>query len=424
MKDYVITLFYIDPPVPNTPPIITIDLTKALPLNPLTIPLGPFTAPPITNVGLFLMPNQNSPVGPCGRSGPLTAINEGCSPISQLVFRAPDPKNGFFIQTPDSDTASASDEGIFVFTRPEPDSIYGVPSVGQTGKPVVITGPFDGNATNTGITCEPTGSTQPPPTYTPGQPIYVLAESPRKAVFTSPSNLTGPLQVTVDEGGKKTTAPFRNVGVNLTAPKTSLLKGEQTTLTVQVTGLQNLTQPVPLTLECNGVITMTGGTYQPLTIQPSQVRPDGTYTTTRDITGVQPGGWGATATVVTNRFDVCLTDDSNRHSGILWNTFTGDYIFITMGVPPRPPGQPPSGGTISPGGAPAVPPGGTSLTGTGKPIMKGCIITLTHNAPDRRVFARLDTCTKTGEASVQTGSPSKQFTITDKNIGDNTCAAK
>lgn len=423
MKDYVITLFYVDPPVPNPLPEIIVDLTKALPLNPVTIPLGPFTAPPKFGAGLFLMPNENAPVKPCDRTGAITAINEGCSPISQLVFRAPDPMNGFFVQTPDGDAATASSEGIFVFTRPEPDPVYVFPPVGQTGKPVVITGPFDGNATNTGITCEPLGPTQPP-TYTPGQPIYVIAESPRKAVFTSPSNLTGALQATVDEGGKKTKAPFRNVGVNLTAPKTSLLKGEQTTLTVQVTGLQNLTQPVPLTLECNGVITMTGGSYQPLTIQPSQVRPDGTYTTTRDITGVQAGGWGATATVVTQRFNACITDDSNRHSGILWNTFTGDYIFIAMGVPPRPSSQPPSGGTISSGGTPAVPPGGTSLSGTGKPVMKGCIITLTHNAPDRRVFASLDTCTKTGEASVQTTSPTTQFTITDRNIADNTCAVK
>jgi hypothetical protein len=52
--------------------------------------------------------------------------------------------------------------------------------------------------------------------------------------------------------------------------------------------------------------------------------------------------------------------------------------------------------------------------------MKGCIITLSHNAPDRRVFARLDACTKSGDASVETTSPKTNFNITDKNTADNT----
>jgi hypothetical protein len=52
--------------------------------------------------------------------------------------------------------------------------------------------------------------------------------------------------------------------------------------------------------------------------------------------------------------------------------------------------------------------------------MKGCIITLSHNAPDRRVFAKLDACTKTGDATVETNSPKADIKITDKNTADNT----
>jgi hypothetical protein len=198
----------------------------------------------------------------------LVTINEGCKPISQLVFKQP------------------TYEPITVNETPTPPVTFTVPILGQNGRPVVITGPFDGNSLNTGVTCQP-GTVSP-----------VIAESPRKAIFIAPTDVTGPMQVTVNEGGKKTTAPFRNVGVNLSAPKTSLMKGEQTTLTVQVTGLQGITSNVPLTLTCTGVITMQGGTNQSLVIQPSQVSPDGRYTTTRNITGVQAGGWGATATVM------------------------------------------------------------------------------------------------------------------------------
>jgi hypothetical protein len=201
--------------------------------------------------------------------------------------------------------------------------------------------------------------------------------------------------------------------VKLTAPKTDLLRGEKTTLTVQVTGLEGIKQPVPLTLTYGGVIVMEGGPYQPLVIQPSQVGADGRYSTTRGITGIQAGGWNANATVVTGPFDFCLQDDSVPARVVLSNTFTGDYMFTCPGcLPPK--GQ--QGGAA--GSSTASPNG---LSGTGTVSRKGCIIDLTHNAPDRRVFARLDPCINSGTATIETSSRVK-FTITDRNITDNTCA--
>jgi len=244
--------------------------------------------------------------------------------------------------------------------------------------------------------------------------INPIAKSPRKCVFEAPTNVRGPIELYLKEGNIQTKGEYRNVGVNLSAPKTSLLRGERTTLTVQVSGLEGINEPVPLTLECKGVITMEGGTYQPLVIRPSQVGADGRYSTTRGITGVQTGVWGATATVVTHRFDVCLQDDTAPARRVLWNTFTGDYIFTNPFPPPKPSGQPPQTDSTTP----------TSLPGTGKITMKGCIFTLEHNAPDRRVMSRIDQCTKTGRASVQTVSPKVKFTITDRNTTDNTCAVR
>jgi len=138
--------------------------------------------------------------------------------------------------------------------------------------------------------------------------------------------------------------------------------------------------------------------YQPLMIQPSQVGADGRYSTTRGVAGVQAGVWGTTATVVTHRFDFCLQDDSNPRTVVLVNSFTGNYLFPL--------------------------PGGTSLSGTGTVTRKGCIITLTDRQPDRRVQGNIDPCTKTGSASVQTSPPNTpkiKFTITDRNMTDNTC---
>lgn len=157
--------------------------------------------------------------------------------------------------------------------------------------------------------------------------------------------------------------------------------------------------PPVAALESHGVITMVGGNYQPLVIQPSQVGPDGRFTTTRGITGVQTGGWTATGTVVAHRFDFCLQDDSSPQRVILINTFTGDCFF------PQP--------------------GGVNLGGRGTVTKKDCIITLTDSRPDRRVQSTIDPCSQTGSASVQTSppnSPKVKFTITDRNTKDNTCA--
>ena len=314
-----------------------------------------------------------------------------------------------------------------------PLNTFQLPTIGQQGRTVVILGPFDGNAQNTTLNFSTLRSQVQDfekNTENVSGGFGLIAESPRKAVFECPTNVTGPIEIALNEGNTQTKASYRNVGVNLSAPKTSLLKGERTTLTVQVTGLQGIKQPVPLTLDSKGVITMEGGPYQPLVIQPSQVGADGRYATTRGITGVQTGVWGATATVVTHPFDVCLQDDSVPARVVLWNTFTGDYIFSRPGCLPPKGQQGKTGGTTQPGGttttAGAAGTQGSvgssnSLSGTGTVTRKGCIITLQHNAPDRRVFGQLDPCTNSGTTTIETPPTKMKFTITDRNTTDNTC---
>jgi len=323
-----------------------------------------------------------------------------------------------------------------------PDPKITIPSLGQQGRPIEILGPFDGNPSNTTLRYGPVGSSlqdfeKGPEDVSGGFGlIRPLAESPRKVVLEVPANLIGPIELNVKDGSNQATGTHRNVGVRLSAPKTNLLKGEKTILTTEVSGLQGITKAVPLTITSTGVITMEGGPFQPLMIEPSQVNTSGLYTTTRKVTGIMAGGWGATATVVTGRFNARLQDDTDPNRLFHFNSFTGDYIFACGGGSCRPGGS--TGGTQTggtpdkpgettlPGGTdppPVVPPPPVTLTGTGKPAMKGCIITLSHNAPDRRVFARLDACTKTGDASVETKSPKANFNITDKNTTDNTAGS-
>jgi hypothetical protein len=308
-----------------------------------------------------------------------------------------------------------------------------IPPLGQTGRPIVITGPFDGSFDNTKLTIG-------------GQPMKPLAESPRKLVVESPTNVTGPVGISVNEGGKETKGTFRNLRVDLTAPKTSLLKGESTELHVEVQGLQGIKEPIPLHLTNGGAVTMQGGNTQTMSIKPAEVQSNGIYTTTRTITGVQAGVWNATATVVV--FDFCLQDDANGDL-LTFSSTTGDYIFCqgrSALAGPNPialstlnflgtdfsSGVRVSAGDVNDSGRSATIP--VSI-GPGASITRnGAITVADFNYKPGYIHIQIDDYSHTGSASgyvyqpptvPSNAGPKKiNFTITDRDTRNNTCACK
>jgi hypothetical protein len=319
------------------------------------------------------------------------------------------------------------------YTKKQPsERNFNIPTLGQTSRPLIISGPFDGDLSNTRINIGPAGSTaqdfeKNSENVSGGFGLFrPLVESPRKAVFYAPRNLIGPVEIRVKDGDVQTQNAFRNIGLRLSAPKTNLVRAEQTTLTVEVIGLTGIIEPVSLEIDATGVITMGGGNFQNLRIMPAEVNTRGIYTTTRPITGQQQGSFTVTVSVIAGRYNVCIADDSNRDRALLWNTFTGDY-FIAQTGPTKPqtgPGQPSRTTRTGVASTTSMKNRFESLTGTGQVTMDGCSITLTHNAPDRRIMSRLDTCTKTGEASVETTTPGSILKITDTNVSDNYCGAR
>lgn len=243
--------------------------------------------------------------------------------------------------------------------------LFEVPSLGQTGRPIEIRGQFDGNSSNTNVNVE---------VLNVNLLVDVIAESPRKSIVANPSKLIGPGKINVDEGGRTHSAPFRNIGVGLSAPKTSLLKGEKTEMRVEITGLAGIAQPVPMTLSASGVVTMSGGPFQQITIKPSDVT-SGSYVTTRTITGLQVGGWGAVATVIVREFEITVQDDTDPRLRLMWNSFTGDYRFT--------------------GNKP-----GEILTGKGKVSAKDCVFQLTLDMANRRINAKANRCTRSATADL------------------------
>jgi hypothetical protein len=362
---------------------------------------------------------------------------EGLAETQNVSFTVPKDSRGFSMYVIDGvDNKEISSANIDVVAdlilNPPSGGLPRFPLIGQQGRPVQIFGPFDGESSNTTLAARILNVTAVRTKVEDFEKntenvsggfglIKPLAESPRKVVFIAPVNVTGPYTINVKDGDNVFTGNSRNIGVQLSAPKTNLMRGEKTVVTIEVSGLAGIIKEVPLQLDSKGVITMEGGSFQNLRIKPQEVSLDGRYRTNRTITGVQAGGFSVTATVIVGPFDLSLQDDTDPNRIFHFNSFTGDYVFLCGGGSCKGGGS--TGSTGSPPTGSSVPPTPVNLTGIGKPAMKGCIITLSHNAPDRRVFARLDACAKTGEANVQTTSPKTGFNITDKNITDNTVSS-
>ncbi|HEV7746078.1 MAG TPA: CHAT domain-containing tetratricopeptide repeat protein [Pyrinomonadaceae bacterium] len=132
-----------------------------------------------------------------------------------------------------------------------------------------------------------------------GTALPLIAESPRKLVVHNTSEVTGPTNMDVAENGSAVQCPFRNIAVNLSAAKLNLIRGETTTVHVMVVGLGGMSgdQSLDLLNTSPGVIKMSGGEQQHLTIHGADVKPGGTYSIDRTLTGVTAGGFNVTATL-------------------------------------------------------------------------------------------------------------------------------
>ena len=151
---------------------------------------------------------------------------------------------------------------------------------------MVVTGPFSGDAVNTifsigDASCE------------------VIAESPRKGIFRSPLTVVGTRDARISDGNKKATGQIRNIGINLSAPKTTLAKGEKTELTVQVSGLKDIANAIIFRLITTGAVNTQGGNQQTIQIAPSMVDANGVATRTFTLDAVQAGSFNVTANVQT-----------------------------------------------------------------------------------------------------------------------------
>ena len=93
-------------------------------------------------------------------------------------------------------------------------------------------------------------------------------------------------------------------------------------------------------------------------------------------------------------FDVCMEDDANPCKVLLFDSFTGDYIFCCCTF---------------------------SLSGTGTVKKKGGTWSLTDTPPDRRVQVTLDTLQHRGTANLQFPVGTQVCSIQDRDTRNNSC---
>lgn len=111
-----------------------------------------------------------------------------------------------------------------------------IPTHALTAAPLKVTGPFDGNSSNTNCTVG-------------GQSCEVIAESPRQCVVSFPQTAKGNQTIELQENKQpKCFKKISGVELNVSVGKTNLLKGDKTYVNVEVIGLQNLPDTAKLTI--------------------------------------------------------------------------------------------------------------------------------------------------------------------------------
>ena len=171
---------------------------------------------------------------------------------------------------------------IEVPVLPDPPALelpdFQLPTIGQAGHPIQIPGNFDGDFTSTEIRIG----------Y---EFAELLAESPRRAIFESPSDVVGPTTISLEEADHEAEGDFRNISVNLSAPQLTLNRGETTELAVTVEGLEGLDEDIPLQInnETPNIVSMRGD--ETILISASDVEAGGIYQYTCNLTGITPGGF-------------------------------------------------------------------------------------------------------------------------------------
>ncbi len=189
-------------------------------------------------------------IGPAGGMVPLLLRDTAANPVNVMGIAASP------VDTP---------------LQPQP-----APAFAQAASPMPIPGAFDGDAANTKASIN-------------GRPVTIIAESPRQTVIDCPPELTGPAEIVVTDKGSAVSARTNLIGILLQAPRTTLMRGEKTQVTLTVSGLQGLRQPVHVALQASPSVRLEGGNLQTVPVDPARANATGAFQRSFQLSSTAPG---------------------------------------------------------------------------------------------------------------------------------------
>ncbi|NND51638.1 MAG: hypothetical protein HKN54_04475, partial [Flavobacteriaceae bacterium] len=143
------------------------------------------------------------------------------------------------------------------------------------------------------------------------QEAQLLAESESELFFRVPNNLSGSSDFHFTNATETITTGVHVLGLQLSAGNLNLMKGQSTNLSIGVTGLQGLEDNVPMTISNNSPsnITLSGGNFQEIMINPSTDAAGGTYQTSRTIQAIRSGGFEISVNIVPPEYTTTSSQD-------------------------------------------------------------------------------------------------------------------
>jgi len=128
------------------------------------------------------------------------------------------------------------------------------------------------------------------------KPIKIVAESPVQTLFQLPNLEVTSTEMVLTENEDEYTANAQIIGMEFTADKLKLQKGEGTYIRVAIFGLNNIEEPVDFVLDnvSTPVITLQGGNHQELTFYPGE---ENTFSKSWRIQSLKSGGFNLIATL-------------------------------------------------------------------------------------------------------------------------------
>ncbi len=179
-----------------------------------------------------------------------------------------------------------------------PHLLFQLPTINQAGRLLEVRGPFDGNAANTDIRINE-------------NPATIVAESPNKVIAMNP-RFFGPMKIRLVENGRKVRCVYKNVDLRSWASASNLASGANAALTIQLQSSPKLTSPVVIALQniTPQIVSVQGGSFQYITVNPAELNESGSITLSRILTGMHPAPFQIDARLdTTYLFSTCQPPD-------------------------------------------------------------------------------------------------------------------